>query len=61
MDLRKRTTKSFCFTIPKPLAVELARVAAEMGRSRSSLIAWLIKRDNEEKIKVTPMPSDSME
>jgi metal-responsive CopG/Arc/MetJ family transcriptional regulator len=40
-----RTTKSFSITVPKELATAIDRVAKGQGRSRSSYLAWLIRKD----------------
>jgi metal-responsive CopG/Arc/MetJ family transcriptional regulator len=43
----KKTTKAFCITVPKWLLPELDYQAMIKGRTRSSYIAWLIRRDME--------------
>jgi len=40
-----RTTKNFSVTVPKELAAEIERVAKGQDRSRSSYLAWLIRKD----------------
>jgi hypothetical protein len=40
-----RTTKSFSVTVPKELVTEIERAAKGQGRSRSSYLAWLIRKD----------------
>jgi hypothetical protein len=44
MKKKNRTTKSFSFSAPKALALEIERAARDQGRSRSSLLVWLLKR-----------------
>jgi hypothetical protein len=45
-----RTTKTFSIAVPRALAADLERVAAAQGRSRSSLLGWLIHRAVEQEI-----------
>jgi len=40
-----RTTKSFSVTVPKELVTEVECAAKGQGRSRSSYLAWLIRKD----------------
>jgi metal-responsive CopG/Arc/MetJ family transcriptional regulator len=45
-----RTTKSFSITVPTKLAAEIDRAAAAQCRSRSSLLAWLIRQAAKQEI-----------
>jgi predicted transcriptional regulator len=45
-----RTTKSFSITVPTKLAAEIDRAAAAQCRSRSSLLAWLIRQAVKQEI-----------
>jgi metal-responsive CopG/Arc/MetJ family transcriptional regulator len=43
-----RTTKGFSITVPKELAAQIERAAKGQCRSRSSYLAWLIRKDSQE-------------
>jgi hypothetical protein len=43
----ERTTKSYSITVPKELLPLLKRRAAQEGRSVSSYLCWLLRKDYE--------------
>jgi metal-responsive CopG/Arc/MetJ family transcriptional regulator len=52
-----RTTKIFSVTVPVELVPEIDRTAAAQGRSRSSYLAWLIRKATKQEIDDRQIPN----